>query len=359
MNASVVGAILRKDAREYRTDRFFVAMTALALVLYPLFFWLLPATVEETLRVGIVQRGLDPLVAELGADSAGLGLVEYPTRQALQDALVAGEEDLAAGLVFPPDFVAAASAGQGSEVTLLVTADVPPEVESALSAVVSELALVLLGEPGPEQLLSEPVVLGEDRVGDQVSLREQLRPLLAFFVLIVETFALATLVATEIQQRTVTAVLVTPATQADFLAAKGLLGTGIAFTEAAVIMLLIGGFATGAPIMLLTLLLGAALVTGVGMLVGTFAKDFMSVLFLSVLAMVPLLVPAFAALFPGTAAGWVQALPSYGFVQTVVEVSAEGAGWAQVAPELLMLAGWTAVAFVGGWLILGRRVGTL
>ncbi len=359
MNAAVVGAILGKDAREFRTDRFFLAMTALAVVLYPVFFWLLPATVDETLQVGVVQRGLDPLVEALGADSEGLGLVEYPTRDSLEDALLSGEENLVAGLVFPPDFVAATSAGQDSQVILLVTADVPPEVESALSAVVSELALVLVGEPGPDQLLGEPVVLGQDRVGDQVSLREQLRPLLAFFVLIVETFALATLVASEIQQRTVTAVLITPATRADFLAAKGLLGTGIAFTEAAVIMLLIGGFATGAPIMLLTLLLAAALVTGVGMLIGTFAKDFMSVLFLSVLAMVPLLVPAFAALFPGTAAGWVQALPSYGFVQTVVEVSAEGAGWAQVAPELLMLTGWTAVAFAGGWLILGRRVGRL
>lgn len=359
MNPSVVGVILRKDLREFRADRFFMGMTLLSVILYPVFFWVLPSTVDETLRVGVVQRGLDQAVAGLQTDSEGIEVQQYPTSEALQSALLSGQDDLAAGLVFPPDFVAAASAGQPSQVQLLVTADVPPEVQTALSAVVSELAFALLGEPGPAELLGDPVVLGPDRVGDQVTLREQLRPLLAFFVLIVETFALATLVATEIQHRTVTAVLITPATTADFIAAKGLLGVSIAFTEAAVVMLLIGGLATGAPIMLLTLLLGAALVTGLGMAIGSYAKDFLGVLFGSVLVMIPLLVPAFAALFPGTAAGWVQAMPSYGFVQAVVEVSAAGAGWREVAPDLAALAAWTVAAFVLGWALLRRRVGTL
>lgn len=359
MSPTVVGVILRKDLREFRADRFFVGMTLLSVILYPVFFWVLPSTVDETLRIGVVQRGLDQVVAAIEAESEGIAVVEYATADELETALLGGDEAMVAGLVFPPDFVAATSAGQSSEVTLLVTADVPPEVETALSAVASELAYALLGEPGPDVLVGEPVVLGDDMVGAQVSLREQLRPLLAVFVLIVETFALATLVASEVQQRTVTAVLVTPATTADFITAKGALGIAIAFTETAVVMLLIGGLATGAPLMLLTLLLGAALVTGVGMVIGSFAKDFMGVLFLSVLVMIPLLVPAFAALFPGTAAGWVQALPTYGFVQTVVQVSAHGAGWSAVAPDLLALTAWTVAAFLLGWLVLRRRVETL
>ena len=62
-----------------------------------------------------------------------------------------------------------------------------------------------------------------DRVGDQVSLQEQMRPLLVVFVLFIETMALASLVAVEVHGRTVVAVLATPATIGDFLAAKGLL----------------------------------------------------------------------------------------------------------------------------------------
>ena len=359
MNAAVVSTIVGKDLKEFRADRFFLLITGLSIVFYPLIFWLLPSTVDETLRVGVVQRGLDPVVAAVAEGSDGLAVVELADQASLEEALLFGEGDLVAGLVFPDDFVAEAASGEPTQVRVLVTADVPPEVQTALSALGSELALLALGEAPPTDLLAEPVVLGADRVGDQVSLREQLRPLLAFFVLMTETFALATLVAAEVQTRTVTAVLVTPATRADFLAAKGVVGTGVAFTEATLIMALIGGFATGAPILLVALLLGAALVTGIGMVAGSFGRDFMGVLFTSILVMIPLMIPAFSALFPGAANTWVQVLPTYGFVQTVVEVTTIGAGWADVAPDLLLLTGWTVAAFVIGWVLLGRRVATL
>jgi ABC-2 type transport system permease protein len=359
MSPAIVSAIVGKDLKEFRADRFFLLLTGLSLVFYPLLFWLLPATVDQTLRIGVVQRDLDSVVTAVAAESEGLVVVELADQAALEEALVSGETDLVAGLVFPDDFVAAAASSQTTQVTMLVTGDVPPEVEGALSALASELARLALGQSAPDELFAETVVLGEDRVGDPVSLREQLRPLLAFFVLMTETFALATLVAAEIQTRTVTAVLVTPATRADFLAAKGVVGTGVAFIEAAVIMAIIGGFATGAPILIVAFLLGAALVTGVGMVAGSFGRDFMSVLFTSIAFMVPLMIPAFSALFPGTASAWVQALPTYGFVQTVVEVTTSGAGWADVAPDLLLLAGWTFAAFGAGWVVLGRRVAAL
>ncbi len=359
MRPAVVSTIVGKDLREFRADRFFLLITGLSLVFYPLIFWLLPSTVDETLRVGVVQRGLDRVVAAVSDGSDGLAVVELSDQATLEEALLSADADLVAGLVFPDDLVADAAAGAPAQVSLLITADVAPEVETALAALANEVALLALGEPPPTNLLSEPVVLGEDQVGDQVSLREQLRPLLAFFVLMTETFALATLVAAEVQTRTVTAVLVTPATRADFLAAKGVVGTAVAFTEAAVIMALIGGFATGAPILVVTLLLGAALVTGIGMVAGSFGRDFMTVLFTSILVMIPLMIPAFSALFPGTAAAWVQVLPTYGFVQTLVEVTTAGAGWADVSAELMLLAGWTLAAFIGGWVILGRRVATL
>lgn len=358
MNTAVVSTIVRKDLGEFRTDRFFVMITALSVVFYPLIFWLLPSSVDETLRVGIVQTRLDPVVDALD-EAEGIVLVEFASEQQLEDALMDGDADLAAGLVVDDEAVAAAAAGEPAEVGLLVTAAVPPEIETALESLATEMVLLVIGEPPPTDVLGDPVVLGVDRVGEQVSLREQLRPLMAFFVLMTETFALATLVAGEVQSRTVTAVLVTPATRADFLAAKGVVGTSVAFTEAALVMLLIGGFATGAPILLVTLLLGAALVTGVGMVAGAYGKDFMTVLFTSMLFLVPLMIPAFAALFPGTAATWVQALPSYGFVQTVVEVSTQNAGWSDVAGYLALLAAWTLAAFAAGWMLLGRRVATL
>ena len=354
MNLGVVGAILGKDLASFGRDRFFVLLTALGLVLYPLFFWLLPATVDETLRFGVAPVAVADELDTGGG--GGLDLYGYPDEAALRGAVQAGDNDVVAGISVPDDFFTATASGQQTTVTLLLTSDVTPPVEELMGALVAEIAYGVLGEPPPLDPATEAVVLGVDRVGDQVTLREQLRPLLAFFVLLVETLALASLVAAEVQQRTVTAVLVTPATRLDFIAAKGILGTLLAFVEASVIMALIGGFSQQAPIMLVALLLGGALVTGLGLVAGAFGRDFISVLFVSMAFMIPLMVPAFAALFPGTAGVWVRALPSYPLVDTIVSVTTEGAGWGQVAPNLLFLLGWCVLAFVAGVAVLGRRM---
>lgn len=356
MNASVVAAIVRKDLAAFTRDRFFMLVTVLGLVLYPLFFWLLPGTVDETLHLGVTPPSVAAVVAPPQAQGAGLAVVPYGDEEALADAVLARADDVAGGIAFPEDFLAATAAGEPTTVRLLLTADVPPEIRDSMRALVAEIAYVVSGALPPVDPATQVVVLGEDRMGDQVPLREQLRPLLAFVVLLVETLALASLVASEVQQRTVTALLVTPATTVDFLAAKGILGTALAFVEAAVIVALVGGLATQAPLVLLALFLGAALVTGLGMIAGAFGRDFISVLFLSMTFMVPLMIPAFAVLFPGTAAGWVRVLPSYPLVDTIVRVTTAGAGWSDVGLSLLGLAAWCVALFALGVFVLRRRV---
>ncbi len=76
------------------------------------------------------------------------------------------------------------------------------------------------------------ILLGTDRAGDQVSIQETMRPMFVFFLLMVEMMALASLVATEIQQRTVTAILGYAASVTDVLVAKAILGTALAFSQA-------------------------------------------------------------------------------------------------------------------------------
>jgi len=93
--------------------------------------------------------------------------------------------------------------------------------------------------------------------------------------------------------------------------------------------------------------------------VGAAGRDFISMVFYSVVFVIPLMIPAMAALFPGTGAGWIRALPSYGLVQAILGVTAYGEGWADVWPDLAALAAWCAVAFAAGWVILSRKVESL
>ena len=181
-------------------------------------------------------------------------------------------------------------------------------------------------------LAEEEIILGEDRAGNQVSLQQNMGPLLIFFILMVETFALAGLVASEIQSRTVTAVLITPVRMSEFLTAKSIFGTLLAFSQAVLLAILIGMLGTSTVALLITLLLGSLLVTGLGLVAGSSGKDFMGILFWSMLFMVPLMVPAIAALFPGTAAGWVAILPSFGLIEAIVRTTAYGESLVDILP---------------------------
>ena len=208
--------------------------------------------------------------------------------------------------------------------------------------------------------LAFEIVLGVDRAGDQVTLRERMRPLLLFMVLLMETFSMASLVSTEVLQRTVTAVLVTPARVADFLIAKTVFGTVLSLGQAFIILALIGGAtAQNWSLLLATLLVGALMFTGVALFVGSAGKDFMGQLFLAMLVTIPLLIPAFAVLLPGSAAPWVQALPSYPVIDVLVSAMLYGANWSESAGSLAVATAWLVVLTGLGWVTLKRKVESL
>jgi len=264
------------------------------------------------------------------------------------------------GLSFPDDFVATVTGGGSSTVTVYVTGAVPPEVRSTVSALVRELGYLAAGE---QPLVSQPteaeVILGVDRAGDQISLREQMRPLFVFFVLLIEMMALGTLVAGEIHSRTVTAILATPARVSDFLIAKGIAGTLLAFVQALILVALIQSFGNQPALMVLALLLGAVMATGFGLMAGSVGRDFITIVFWSMLILIPLIIPAIAVMFPGTAAAWIKAIPSYPLVDIIVGASVFDQGFGDLAGSLLALTGWCVLVFLAGWVILRRRVVTL
>jgi ABC-2 type transport system permease protein len=355
--AGAVRAIIAKDLRLFARDRFYAFVSVLGLVAYAIIFWVLPATVETTIAVGVhLPGGEELLTANLDESTEeGLDVVVYDSSAALEAAVLEGE-DVAAGLDFPDGFLPATLAGEETTVRVLLTGGAPEELRDALVAGVREIGFAIAGAEPPVTLPSaEEIVLGVDRAGDPVSLREQLRPLLIFFVLMMEMFALAALVAVELAQRTVSAVLVTPTRVVDLLAAKALLGTALAFGQAVLLALVTGTLAHSPVLLLAALLLGSVLVTGVGLIAGTLGQEFIAIVFWSVLFFIPLAVPAFAMLYPGTPSLWVQALPTYGLAEILLRATAYGEGWAQLWPYVGLLAVWGAVAFAAGAVVLGRR----
>ena len=379
---AIVGAIVRKDLIEYTRDRLWAFLTALVLVVVIALFWVLPADVDDSIRLGVA--GLDDPAQALGLDAAGAGVMVVPFATAGDlERVVAGEAeawltaegtlvrsrgaaeplppgaekaDVPIGLAFPAGFPTTAG-GAAVTVTVYADAGVPEEVGGAVAGMVRELAYRAAGLPLPVEAPSQVyVVLGEDRVDRPQSPRDGFRPLFVFMTLMMELFAMASLIAKEIQERTVAAVLVTPATVGDVLAAKGIAGALSGLVQAVILLAAINSLSTHPTLLLALLALGSVMVAGTAMLAGSSGRDFISTLFWGMLFMVPLLIPALAALFPGTAAAWVRALPSYPLVRGLVDVQNHGAGWADTLPELGMLAAWCVGLFAVGWLVLKRKV---
>ena len=355
--AGIVAAIVAKDLRAYGRDRFLFYVTLFALVAYVGVFWLLPSRVDETIEIGVHETGLGAFFDRLAAESdRGLAVIEFGSSDALRAAVETGDQ-VVAGVDFPDDFLSRVATGEPTTVTVYLGADVPDPVRGVVTGMVRELAYAAAGEAPPVTLPAEEVVvLGQDRAGNQVSVQERARPVLAFFVLVMETMALAALVASEIQMRTATAVLITPARVSDLLIAKGILGTLLAVGEAAVVMAAIGGFAARPGTVLLFLALGAVLVTGLGLLAGSSGADFIGIVFWAMAFMIPLAIPAVDVLFPGASSPWVMALPSWGLADGLFRASAYGEGIGTLGPQIVLLAGWGVLAFVAGWAVLRRRV---
>ncbi|MBN2405608.1 MAG: ABC transporter permease [Coriobacteriia bacterium] len=407
---AIIRALLKKELKAYARDKVYLFLTLLVLIAIPIAYTFLPSSVDETITLAVspsvssmVADAKDSLKAigatdeqlaelddaDLSQEQEGLLLIEFDDEEDMQ-AVVEGtleawqtdggdlvlrdpeaEEDkpedaeklnLDIGIAFPKDFIADITAERsGVTVTVYSDANVPEEIQGAMTSFVREAAYQLAGQELPVTMTDEAgIVLGTDRAGDQVSLKDKLRPMLIFMVLLMETFSMASLISTEVLQRTVTAVLVTPAKTSDFLIAKTIFGTLMSLGQGLIVLLLVGGLTPeNWSLVLAVLLIGSMMFTGVALFVGSSGRDFMGQLFYSMVFVIPLLIPSFSVMFPGTAAAWVKVLPTYPIINTLVGAFNYGMTWSDAAGSLAYAVIWLVVLFGAGLLALKRKVESL
>ena len=406
---ALILTMLKKDFQVYSRNMIYLFLTILSLVLFIVIFWLVPDTVEEDFdlaiypplsvlidqgRADLRSQGVPESVikqlddVEKGFAEEGLTLIEFAEEAELKGVISgelelyhtasgefiahdpAGErkkpadasrKNLQLGIALKPTFFSETMLGGKTEVIVYADAAVPDELRGAMEGFVREMAFALSGHEIPVQLPDEEVIiLGQDRLGDQISMRSRMRPLIAFFMLMMETFALASLISNEVLQRTVTALLVTPLRVWHFLLSKTIFGAILAFSQAVIVLIFVRSFTVDNwPLLLLTVFLGAILFTAVAMLVGSAGKDFIGQLMFSMLFIIPLMIPAFAVLFPGSVAGWVRVLPSYPIVRLLYDITIHDALWADSALSYLNALAWVLVLYGAGLFVLKRKVATL
>ncbi len=407
---AILRALLRKEFIAYSRDKLYLFLTLLTLVFVIGVFWIMPDSVDETITLAVsppvetlIAEGIETFramgvpeeqlaeiaEADLAEEEEGVDLVGFDDvaemTAVIEGSLEAWRTDadeivlrdteagdprpadsrrvnVDIGIAFPAGFIADVASGtEGVTVTVYSDAAVPAEIENAMTSFVREAAYQLAGRDLPVTMPDEEtIVLGVDRAGDQVSYRDKLVPMLAFMILLMETFSMASLISVEVLQRTVTAVLVTPARIADVLAAKSIFGTGMALVQGMIVLGLVGAFtADNWWLLLIAVLLGSMMFTGVAMIVGAAGKDFLGQLFYAMAFTVPLILPAISVLWPGSAALWVQAIPTFPVLDALVNITIYEAAWADVWRSFGFAAVWVAVLYGAGLFTLKRKVESL
>ena len=349
MKQNIIGSLVKKDMVLHFKNRFIAVITVIGVIFFIIVYLLMPKSVDETIELAIYAPGASQSFAQ--TEQEGFKLAAFPSEEALVEAVAEG--DYVAGLYIPDNLLQNLTRGIRPTIKLYFPSETPVEMLGSIEILMKELLFFRFGQSLNVDI--EENVLGTDMVGQQLAARERLRPLLAVIIILMETIGLANLITEEKEHGTFRALLVTPVSVKHLFLAKGITGVFLAFSQAVVFMVVVGGFSRHPFIILLLLLMGSLLVTGIGFLMASLAKDFMSVIALTFLFMMVLMIPAFAVIFPGPISNWIKVIPSYHIVDPIYQVSNFGVGWGDVWQNIIILLGFITLFFGIGIISLKRK----
>ena len=341
MNLPIIFTLVKKDLKQYFSNRFFALITLVGLAMYVAVFFLLPKSVDETITLGWYSAALPIGVSSL-FEGEDVKLDEFPTEEALKAAVLDGDETVRIAL--PADFIQQLQAGAKPVVTLYLKSDLPNDYRAAYQLIMKEISFMLSGHGMDVE--AEEIILGKDMAGMLIAPCFRMLPILAVIVLTFERLGLASLITSEVERGTARALLVTHLKPEGLFFSKAVTGVSMAFFQTVFLLLITGGLQQQPALILLALLVGSLLVTGLSFLVASLACDLMSVIAWGMLVMIVFIIPAFNVILPGLASGWIKAIPSYYLVDIIHQVINFDAGWGQMQTNLLLLSAF-AVVFLG------------
>jgi ABC-2 type transport system permease protein len=350
MNLGTVKALVAKDLTLFFRNRFYALITALGLVFYIVIYFVMPSSVNEQLEIGLYAPVVPPAF-ELVQSQQGLHFEMFDSDEALRQAVTDGE--YSAGVSLPADIMDKFNSGQKPQIVLYFSADAPDELKDTVEVIIRELSYLQTGQPQAIELSTE--VLGPDLLGEQIAIRDRLRLMLVVVLIMFEMMGLASLIAEEVEQGTIRALLVTPLSVRELFAAKLVMGVSLAFVQAVLFMAVIGGLNSQPLIIITALFLGSILFTGSGFLIASLSRDMMSAMGWGIVVILISVIPAFGILFPGTVTDWAKAIPSYYLADTIHRASNFNAGWGDNWLNLLILVGFNVVIVWGGIMALRRK----
>ncbi len=324
MNLRRVGVLLWREFVQGPKNFIFIFAVVVPLVLSLVLSLLFGTLFSGKPRLGISAAG-DSQFTRSAADMGAFSVQKYATEGDLKEATQIGAVDI--GVVLPVDFDNKVASGQTTHIVAYIWGESLMKDRAMLVAAMSVWVRAIAGQESPIDMVT--TVLGSPSA---LPWEDRLLPFVVMMSIMFGGIMLpASSLVTEKQQRTLTALSVTPTTMGEIYVAKGLMAVTVSTIMGLVILALNRALGDSTTLLVVVLVLGAVLAAEFGVLLGALVKDINS-LFAVVKTMgLILYAPALIYMFPEIPP-WIAAVfPTYYIIQPVIEISQHGAGLAEVA----------------------------
>ena len=355
MNLSIVSAITRKDVIDAIRHRYLLTALVTPLFVALLFRVLLPeGNSSKLLTIVVHDAGGSGLVAEL-RKTPQIAVVEAASADA-----TAGEVEkrkAIGGLVVPPNFDADIAASKQPELTVYVNNQKSVFEQAAFRRLLDQLIRSFAKQPEPARLVWVDVdKKPNDLTRGGTSLEQMFLPLLLILTFgMTGAFVVPLLIVEEKEKRTLDFLLSSPASLKEIIGGKALTGMVYTLLIAGLLLVINRRFIQSWSLTLLTILLGAVFVVGVGLVIGSLLKNTMQVNTWASLILIILLAPSFPSIgLPTWLDTVMRVVPTY-YLNEALKLSMAGTVSSQLWMYLAVLLGCTLIVFFAAAWALRQR----
>ena len=338
MNLRIISAIVQKDVVDAIKNK-----TILFSILLPIGFSLLFGFVlggEDVLKVAVFDQGGSAMIERL-AQMEGVEIIRCDSADQVRETV---EEEANGGLVLPPQFDEAVARGDKPSLQVYVNARKGGGGSRFFRQFVQEQLLELTGQEPPADVRLE--MLNVPAEGELDVKQFMLVMWLVLGLTMTGTFVVPTLLAEEKEKHTLAAILVSPASYVDVVAAKAIVGLVYALLIALILLALNGGLVGNLALLFTTILLSSLLLVEIGLLVGGLFENVTQVNTWSTFVLLPLMLPGMLLAFPGVLEVVVRLIPTYYTIDAVKLALTDQATLANVWLDLAVLGGCAVALFM-------------
>lgn len=340
MNLNRIGVLLDKELRHGTRNFIFIFATVIPVAVSLIVSLVFGNLFSQTPRLGIMDEGESRLIATFEAESY-LDTRAYTDADQLRYDVERGVVEM--GVIVPAGFDEAVRTSGDTDITIYFWGEGATGNRATLiTALATNVATVAeLNAP----VTVEAVPLGETEI---TSWSVRLLPLLVLMSIVLGgTLVPAVSLVNEKIGRTLQALVITPTSIMEVLAAKALLGIGLSLTMGIVILILNQAFGSQPLLLAGVLALGATAAGVFGVLLGTVVKDMAGLFTIIKSLSLFLYAPAIIQMVPQLPQALAKIFPTYYLIAPIQEVALNGATLAEVGAEVAILVALIALLIVG------------